>query len=308
MQRVDCYRILEEASEMGVEEVAFSGGEPFLWPPLFDATSFAARRGLRVTIYSSGFIFDPLRLMRNLVVSGAERCVISLFGASAETHECITKIPGSFARTIDSIRASLRVGLRTELHFVPFTSNFTDLKQLAITSSDLGVDCISVLRFVPQGRGRALKGMILNRSQMEELRDLIVNLRHADFNIRTGSPFNFLGINPKSECCSGIDRMTVGPDLRIYPCDAFKQIKAEVLVGTLDYSTLQGNSLSDCWNKSRFFQFVREYLTTPFAEPCASCVSLRTCLSGCLAQKAIRHGSLEKRPDPSCLLSKQLSD
>ena len=107
--------------------------------------------------------------------------------------------------------------------------------------------------------------------------------------------------SPK-RCCSGIDRLIIEPDLRIFPCDAFKQIKAEELVGTLELSSLNGNSLSECWEHSPFLEAVREYLTTDFAEPCVSCQSLEQCLSGCLAQKVIANGNLKKSPDPLCLM------
>jgi radical SAM protein with 4Fe4S-binding SPASM domain len=105
--------------------------------------------------------------------------------------------------------------------------------------------------------------------------------------------------NPK--CCAAIDRLIVGPDMRLYPCDAFKQVKAEQIVGTIDFSCARTTSLGECWEKSPFFEAVREYLTTPFASECASCHELERCLSGCLAQKVIAAGDMEKRPDPGCL-------
>lgn len=42
-------------------------------------------------------------------------------------------------------------------------------------------------------------------------------------------------------------------------------------------------------------------LTSDFEDPCASCNLLEKCVSGCLAQKTIAHGSLAKKPDPDCL-------
>jgi len=113
----------------------------------------------------------------------------------------------------------------------------------------------------------------------------------------------FLLLNDQPKCSSGIDRLFIGPDLRIYPCDAFKQIKAEELVGTIKLSQLKDVGLKECWESSPFLEAVREYLTTDFVEPCASCHVLEKCLSGCLAHKVIANGNFEKRPDPDCLLA-----
>ena len=54
MNRGDCLRILNEAIQMGVQEVAFSGGEPLLWPHLEDAIIVAKEGRMRVSIYTSG--------------------------------------------------------------------------------------------------------------------------------------------------------------------------------------------------------------------------------------------------------------
>ena len=68
-----------------------------------------------------------------------------------------------------------------------------------------------------------------------------------------GSPFNYLLLDDSPHCFSGIDRLIVGPDQRVFPCDAFKQVQAEELVGTNDLSVLSATcSLAQCWDNSPF--------------------------------------------------------
>lgn len=140
--------------------------------------------------------------------------------------------------------------------------------------------------------------------QNRKLRQMILKLRKSGLDIRTGSPYNILMLNDQPKCFAAKDRLNIGPDLRIYPCDAFKQIKAEEIVGTLDFSIIKGFSLSECWDKSPFLKAVRDYLTTDFVDPCLSCAKLKMCLSGCLAQKIIATGDMHKQPDPLCMLGK----
>jgi radical SAM protein with 4Fe4S-binding SPASM domain len=108
-------------------------------------------------------------------------------------------------------------------------------------------------------------------------------------------------LNDSPGCFAAIDRMIVGPDLQVYPFDAFKRIGASDLVKTDKWSRLNDTALADCWNHSPYLEAVRTYLTTDFKDPCESCNALERCVSGCLAQKAITYGTLDKRPDPDCL-------
>ena len=301
MSLEDCIDILNQVTQIGVKEIAFSGGEPLIWPHINAAVKSAVDSGLQITIYTSGNCNRFKDKAKALQQHGAHRYIFSVFGASASSHERITRIKGSFEQTLKAMSDAREIGFATEVHFVPMSNNYRELKDVAILCKKYGALVVSVLRLVPQGRAALLRNQILNRIQNLELRQLIIDLRKSGYNIRTGSPYNFLMLSSNPKCCAGIDRIIIGPDLLLYPCDAFKQVKAEELIGTLKFSTLKEYDLRDCWENSPYLEAVREYLTTPFADPCASCQLLEKCLSGCLAQKVVAYGNLKKRTDPDCL-------
>jgi len=303
MRRDDCLRILADAAKMGTQDLAFSGGEPLLWPFIADAVEVASKHGFNVTIYTSGVAEEFKRKSSLLHSLGASRFIFSAFGATASSHERITRKAGSFDRTKTAMRDALAVGLTTELHFVPMSSNYRELSEVAQLARRLGASRVSVLRLVSQGRAALIRDRSLNRIQNLELRRQILALRneHGDNFIRTGSPYNFLMLNNNPVCSAAIDRLIIGPDLRLYPCDAFKRVSALELVKTEDWSCLSERSLPECWERSPYLEAVRAYLTTDFDNPCNTCGLLERCLSGCLAQKVIANNSLEKKPDPVCL-------
>jgi radical SAM protein with 4Fe4S-binding SPASM domain len=304
MSREDCLRILTDAAKMGAQDVAFSGGEPLLWPHICDAVETATMNRLKVTIYSSGNAESFRQSASQLYDLGASRVIFSIFGATAASHERITRKSGSFERTQAAMRDALRIGLAVELHFVPMSSNYRELGAIVRLARETGASLISVLRLVPQGRAALVLNRALNRLQNLELRRQIQALRKEygkDF-IRTGSPYNFLLLNERPGCFAAIDRLIIAPDLHLYPCDAFKRIGAMELVNTKDWSYLAtGRNLPECWQKSPYLEAVRTYLTTDFEDPCNSCGLLERCLSGCLAQKVIANSSLDEKPDPGCL-------
>lgn len=303
MARDDCMRILREAATMGAEDVVFSGGEPLLWPHIADVVEAAMTHSLGVTAYTSGNVNDFHKTAMRLYSLGLGRFVFSIFGATSEDHERITRTTGSFDNTCRSVQHAVAIGSTAEFHFVPMSGNYRQLGSIAELAHKLGVSRISILRLVPQGRGALVRGRVLNRVQNLELRQQISSLRKAygvEF-VRTGSPYNFLLVNEAPGCWAAIDRLIVGPDLRLYPCDAFKCMGAAEVVETDDRSSLASATLPECWAGSPYLEAVRAYLTTDFEPPCDSCRLLEKCVSGCLAQKVIAYGSLDKKPDPDCL-------
>ena len=293
-------RLLDECLALGVKEVAFSGGEPLLWHGIYDAVARCSAGGIAPTIYTSGNVDDSHMAMSLLKTNGATRAIFTLFAADEHAHDRITLVAGSFHKTLDAINAAQEAELRVELHFVPMRKNYAQLPRLIDLAIDRKVTRVSVLRFVPQGRGAIHSSMALTHAQNLELRRMVTRASER-IELRAGSPYNFLLINESPECCAAIDRLTVDPQLRIYPCDAFKRVEAQDIVGTDDYSCLDRWPLDQCWRNSPYLAAVRAYLTTPFPAQCSTCDLLERCLSGCLAQKVITHSAFRKAPDPMCL-------
>jgi radical SAM protein with 4Fe4S-binding SPASM domain len=294
-------RVLDEADGLGVSEIAFSGGEPLLWVNIEDAISASLSHGIRTTLYTTGNAPNAKVVMRNLQALGLDRVVFSIFGPDSRQHETITKYKGSFDRTVKIAKFCSAIGLSAEFHFVPLAWNYRMLPEIANLASQIGVKRISVLRLVPQGRGKNITDGQLNYPQNIELRKSIMDLRYKGHDIRLGSPYNFLMLRKNPQCRSGIDRMTIGPDFRIFPCDAFKHILPEDIGKSGEYSNLRDHSLKECWETSPYFQAVREYLMADMAAECKSCIKLKECNSGCMAQKFYTYGRLVIGPDPMCL-------
>ncbi len=298
MEWETCKKIINDAAKMGVSEVAFSGGEPLLWPHLINAVSLARDLNINVSIYTTGNVPNALNLLTQLKSKGVERIMVSIFGVDSIQHEKITCVKGSYKQTIKVAKESVILGFYVEYHFVPVRTNYNSLKAIAYQASESGVKRISLLRLVPQGRGSNYTDLLLDHKQNLDLRADIIKLRNQGFDIRLGSPYNFLMLNENPKCFSGIDRLTIGPDLRIFPCDAFKQFKTRDDFGNIFY-----HSLSEVWEKSYLLNEVRNIRESRLASSCASCPLYAQCNSGCLAQKAIAAGKLIDGKDPECLLN-----
>jgi radical SAM protein with 4Fe4S-binding SPASM domain len=298
-------RLLHEAADLGVEKVVFTGGEPLVWPYLTEAIRTAASLHISTTLYTTGILDNALTPLSRTAASdfvqlGLRRFIFSLYSDRANIHDSITRY-GTHSATIIALQNATASGCPVELHFVAMKRNFRDLPGVVRLASETGLERVSVLRFVPQGRGRGIaEREDLDSADLRALASSITQLRlqYPEIRIRAGSPFNILDIG-HSPCNAAQDVLVINHRGDIFPCDAFKNVRyAEPL-----YGSVLSNPLKEVWQKSQFLQKVRDILSEEKLEPCAGCAISGGCQSGCLAQKVIRKGwTASREPDPSCLV------
>lgn len=295
-----CKSIIKDAIKLDVEKISLSGGEPLLWPSLDKIIQMLNKKNIISCVYTTGNTSNSFDIINKLKKFGLDKIIFSLLGENEESHERITKTRNSFKTTLKAIEYCVKIGLHTELHFVPLSSNYKELPNIINIAKSLGIKRLSILRFVPQGRGKKNNDMKLSTKQNIEFRNILI--KHIETNgfIRLGSPYNFLLLRKSSKCSSGIDRLTITPDLNIFPCDAFKQSKPEMMGLTDDYFSLAKHSLLECWEKSTFLNTVRKVVNRS-CEICLKCKNIIYCNSGCLAQKFIKNKKLVQIPDPMCI-------
>jgi radical SAM protein with 4Fe4S-binding SPASM domain len=297
-----CIEIIDSALLIGVKEITISGGEPFIWKGLTEVVKYSKSKGLITNIYTTGNCCNLDELMKKLKTVGVNKLIFSLYSDNENHHNKVTRKSNSFSNTIKAIKLAQSYNIYTEIHFVALASNYKNLVGIAEIAHVNGAKRVSVLRFVPQGRGLLISDYdTLNKTQNLELKKIITDLRDKGFDIRTGSPFNVLLLNTKPKCMAAQDRLIVTPDLNIYPCDAFKQISSESISPDDIYSNLKNHTVEECWRQSKYFELVRNAIFSTPSEPCQSCKNHKICLAGCLAQKYLYYSSLSKNPDPACL-------
>lgn len=303
MQFDKCQEIINSAHQMGVTEIAFSGGEPLCWPGIVEAVKLAHDKGIKTVMYSSGNANNAKAIFEELTKAGLQKIVFSIYSCDEAEHNKITRIADSFQNTIRAIECIKNLGIQPEVHFVALASNYKSIENLVYFLKSIGVDRTSILRFVPQGRGKLIhKQGVMTKKQSLDLSRMIKRLWEKGFDIRTGSPYNVLLINEDPKCMAAKDRMIISPDLDVFPCDAFKQITAEQITTPVKFSNLGEATLQECWDNSSYFREVRKALSEITEPPCVSCGANKKCLSGCLAQKFLEYNTLYKNPDPACLL------
>ena len=134
-----CFEIIESASEMGVIEISFSGGEPLCWPGIVEAVKLADDKGISTIIYTSGNVDNIEDVLKRLHKAGLKKAVFSLYSCNEEAHNKITRDINSFKKTINAISFAKNLGITPEVHFVALASNYRIIEDLVNYLASIGV-------------------------------------------------------------------------------------------------------------------------------------------------------------------------
>ena len=223
--------LVEEAAALGVEQVSFGGGEPFASPVVVELIERVLSCGMRAEVFTSGLVPSrrgpasvPLRQVNALSRLRPLKLIFSAHGCEPRVHDGVTQIAGSFDAMMRSLAACMASGIHCEVNFVPLRENTRSFAGLVELAAARGIRRISVLRFVPQGRGlKNRRRLELTRAEEDAFAAQLVALRRrADVEIRTGSPYN--GIIPGNAvpCRAGHAKLVVQADGNVLPCEVFK--------------------------------------------------------------------------------------
>jgi pyruvate-formate lyase-activating enzyme len=135
----DYRRIIKEASDVECESIQFIGGEPTLHKDLPDLIQFAAESGMkRIEIYTN-LVRIPDALLRTI-----ERYEVhlatSVYADTAETHDRVTTVPGSFERTVGNIKKMVGLGIPVRVGIVSLPSNYEHTESTLRFVLSLGVE------------------------------------------------------------------------------------------------------------------------------------------------------------------------
>jgi cyclic pyranopterin phosphate synthase len=112
----DYARILRVFVSLGIEKIRLTGGEPTLRKGLLELIRETAQlqpafseAPLDIALTTNGHLLAPLA--QPLRDAGLSRITVSMDAVDADTFTRITRVPGSFARVRDGIRAAQDAGL-----------------------------------------------------------------------------------------------------------------------------------------------------------------------------------------------------
>jgi radical SAM protein with 4Fe4S-binding SPASM domain len=224
--------VLDQVTDAGCMDLLLTGGEPFVRPDFLDIYDYAKRKGLLVTVFTNGTLLTPhiADHLADLPPYGME---ITLYGATQETYERVSGIPGSYERCLRGIDLLQERGIPLKLKTMLLTVNRHEIEAMQQFSADRGFK----FRFDPLINGghdgsldvlnlRVPPGQVLET----ELQDPVRSSEMKDFFHR------FADFKPESRylysCGAGITSFHIDPYGRLSPCSTSRMRTYDLRQGT----------------------------------------------------------------------------
>lgn len=129
--------------------------------------------------------------------------------------------------TLSMIKAE-SAGLVTDAHFIPTKINYKELPDIVEMLNVANFNQLSILNFVPQGRGKDNESILsLNEEEFQEFIQIYDKCREQFHgNLRIGIPLQGADTH---KCTAGLDKLVIKYDGTVLPCPAFKEYDIEKL-------------------------------------------------------------------------------
>jgi MoaA/NifB/PqqE/SkfB family radical SAM enzyme len=135
----DRERLLHILRDAGVLWLQLTGGEPLIDKLFPEVYELAYELGMMVSISSNGSRLSNARILALLTARRPYRLTLSVYGATAEGYDSLTRRRGSFRAFMRGLAAAHEAGLPLNLNLIVARQNAHEVDGMRAMAEDLGV-------------------------------------------------------------------------------------------------------------------------------------------------------------------------
>lgn len=283
--------ILDQLRNMGCMQVLLTGGEVCMRKDFLDIAEYAVEKGFVVDIYTNGISMtdDQFDRLTSLPLNSVS---FSLYGGTAEVHDRITRVPGSFEKTVYRMMMTKCAGMETYIKTVVMKDNAEDYENLMKLGKRLKIRVASSLMITPTHMGRSADPFRLNDI------DGYTQILNTEFHYQPFEEGQFAGERTEDSpvCGCGQYILSINPYGDVYPCVAMP----------VKLGNVKKDRLSDIWENSPKLREIRNIRFYNLSDQCATCDYKNSC-SVCMGNAYLEnHGTIAPTRE-SCMIARAYS-
>jgi radical SAM protein with 4Fe4S-binding SPASM domain len=262
LTRHEIQTVLSDLADLGSLIAVVTGGEALLRPDALDIMRDLRKLGYAVVLFSNGSLITEA-MARQLYDIALLAVEISLHGPTAEIHDAVTGVPGSYHRAVNAMRMLGRNNVRTKLKCNLLKANDGEINTVIALAKELGVEYTFDPFIYPQRDGNPAP--VSQRLCVEDIRHLLGDPRLDGEPVRPDER-SYLANGNNRLCGMGENTVTISCNGDVFPCIPFKQIAGNI----------RTQSMKKIWRESPLFVQIRS-LKNRDLEECSSCELLQYC-------------------------------
>lgn len=287
--------LIESTAKLRCINFSILGGEPFIRKDAIVIFRKAQEKGMRTSLVTNGTLMTGEKA-EALVDMEWNNLLFSLDGATAETHDHLRGIKGSFQKTTDAIRniqeikrqkKSSRPNL--EINFVLCKKNYQEISELMRFCSGLGIEKVNILPMIPftensheyqikEEDGDEVLHFLKEAEKVAEENEVTSNIDSIakDFAYTKSDQAKTVILNEKKEpeskgkvaCYSPWIGLCVSSEGNVTPCAAAANSDA------LHLGNVKIDSLEKIWNGKELKAIRKRMKNWDLPEDCQTCCTL----------------------------------
>lgn len=293
--------VIDQAAEMGVQEITFSGGEPTLYKGLIQLVSHAVEKGIYVKISTNATTLDKTYI-EQLKAAGAEYIHLSLPAITEKAYDAITGTLDHLKKVKEAISLLKEAGFYIRVKMVLIPQNKTEIEPLLDYCMEHEVDFVHLAPFILTEFGRGGEALVPFEEELEYAAKIAQEkMQQTNEKMFIASPP--LGAWNWKDCteivkCGGIkDSLLVLSNGNISFCEALGN-ESEFVLGNV-----KKEKVMDIWQSDlpeRIFSLEQKEIDPV----CKACEYLKDCHTGCfMFSKLFFQNSFAM--DPRCFKNKE---
>lgn len=269
LQTEEIKNILMQLASAGTLMLTFSGGEIFVRDDFFELLEFARSLHFDIALKTNALMITATRAAR-LRALGVRQVQISIYSADAHVHDAITKIRGSFDRSVQAMRFLKAQGLRVKIACPLMKQNLSGLQRLRALADEIGVSYVIDMTITPKLDGD--QSILALRSSAEDLMAVLQESRETVQGNEEMSSNPPVANSPEEDayegipCSAGHNSCYISPYGDVYPC-----VQMPVSAGNL-----RSETFASIWRRSPQFARVRAIRESDLPV-CATCGIRKFC-------------------------------
>lgn len=214
--------VLDQVVSMGTFEVTFTGGEPLLNQDLPVLLQRARKNDLSISVLTNAVLFtdETAPMFREFNVGAAQ---VSIYSMDETIHETITRLPGSWRRTIRAVEQLLAAGVPVQVGCPVMRENLLTFGDVLQWGQELGIKVDpNLIIMAKTNMDRANLSHRLTLDECEEAMKTIFRYDTRYHSVLSDLKLRSRPRDPELPICGiGTYMMCLGANGDFYPCPGF---------------------------------------------------------------------------------------
>ena len=283
-------QLIDDLYEQGLVKVCLTGGDPFSKSFAWDIIDYIYNKGIAFDVFTNG---QRIEMDVERLAGYYPRLVgVSIYSGIAEVHDYITRIKGSWERSMSVVRQLSALAVPLNLKCCVMRPNVKSYYMVADIAKQYGAvpQFETSLTDSIEGDKCVSKYLRMTKEQLE------IVLRDDNVPLYVGKEAPNYGGQPKlmdrNPCGAGNNSLCITPEGNVIPCCAFHTL----------FGNIKEKNISDIINNSKELAYWKELSLNDYEECgrheyCAYC-------NLCPGNNFIEHGTPTKASEVNCYIAK----